>query len=165
MDANAERHPDDGTATASDALLRRFIGYNMKRAYMQVQEDVAETLAPFGLRIGTFSALAVVIESPGISQTQLSQVLNIKRSGVVVVVDELEGAGVLERARVEGDRRAYSLRVTPDGERLWRKAERAVRQHERALFSGLGEDGARVLNDLLARAAESAAAQRERKAR
>jgi DNA-binding MarR family transcriptional regulator len=164
MDANTERQPDDGPAKASDARLRRFIGYNMKRAYMQVQDDVAETLAPFGLRIGTFSALAVVIESPGISQSQLSQVLNIKRSGVVVVVDELEGAGVLERARVEGDRRAYSLRVTPEGERLWQRAERAVREHERAFFSNLGEDGARELNDLLARAAESAASRREGKA-
>ncbi len=164
MDAKTERQPDDGPATASDARLRRFIGYNMKRAYMQVQDDVAETLAPFGLRIGTFSALAVVIESPGISQSQLSQVLNIKRSGVVVVVDELEGAGVLERARVEGDRRAYSLRVTPEGERLWQRAERAVREHERTFFSNLGEDGARELNDLLARAAESAASHREGKA-
>jgi DNA-binding MarR family transcriptional regulator len=164
MDANIERQPDDSPTTASDARLRRFIGYNMKRAYMQVQEDVAETLAPFGLRIGTFSALAVVIESPGISQSQLSQVLNIKRSGVVVVVDELEGAGVLERARVEGDRRAYSLRVTSEGERLWQRAARAVREHERALFAGLGEDDARALNDLLVQAAESAVMHREGKA-
>ena len=152
--------PKKTPAAPSDALLRQFVGYNMKRAYMQVQDDLAETLAPLGLRIGTYSALAVVVSSPGISQTQLALVLDIKRSGVVVVVDELEGAGVLERAPVPGDRRAYSLRVTPAGKQLWQKAEAAVRAHEAALFADLAPGDLRQLHDLLARAARSAARHR-----
>ena len=142
----------------SDATLRQFLGYNMKRAYLQVQEDMAETLAPFGLRVGTFSALAVLIASPGISQTQLSNVLNIKRSGVVVVVDELERAGVIERTAVKGDRRSYALKVTSAGRKLWDKAEAAVQAHEARLFAGLSEDEKAQLHRLLGRAAQVAAA-------
>ena len=114
------------TPKQTDMLLRQFVGYNMKRAYMQIQDDMTNTLEPLGLRVGTFSALAVVMGSPGISQTQLSQVLNIKRSGVVVVVDELERTGALVRKPVLHDRRAYALHVTPVGKTLWEKAEAAV---------------------------------------
>ena len=122
-----------------DRLLRQFAGYHMKRAYMHVQDDLAELMTPLGLRIGTMSALAVVVDNPGISQTRLSEILDIKRSGVVVVVDELECAGVVERRPVEGDRRAYALRVTRAGRVLWKKAEAAMQRYENAIFAGLGD--------------------------
>lgn len=138
-------------AQATDKLLRQFAGYRMKRAYLLVQADLAETLEPLGLRVGTFSALAVLIASPGISQTSLSHMLNIKRSGVVVVVDELERAGVLERRAVAGDRRKNALAITPAGQRLWEKAERAVQLHEAELFAGLDQQEADQLRDLLGR--------------
>lgn len=144
------------TPKQTDMLLRQFIGYNMKRAYMQIQDDMAQTLAPLGLRTGTFSALAVIMGSPGISQTQLSDVLNIKRSGVVVVVDDLERAGAVERKPVVTDRRAYALHVTPAGKQLWKTAEAAVQAHEAALFAELQAQERRALQDLLIRAARSA---------
>lgn len=136
---------------ASDALLRQFVGYRMKRAYLLIQDDMAKTLTPFGLRTGTFSALAVVVASPGISQNDLSEVLNIKRSGVVVVVDELESAGVLKRKPVKGDRRTNALTVTAAGKRLWEKVEKAVQDHEAALFSDLTPDDVEQLRELLGR--------------
>jgi len=143
-----------------DRLLRQFVGYNMKRAFIPVQEDVSETLATLGLRVGTFSALAVIMASPGISQTQLSQVLNIKRSGVVLVVDELEGMGAVGRMPVESDRRAYALQVTPEGRELWQRAESAVQAHEAALFADLDPEELRTLRGLLDRAARSGARRR-----
>lgn len=146
---------------ATDRLLHQFIGYRMKRVYMQIQADMAETLAPFGLRTGTFSALAVVMGSEGISQTQLSLLLDIKRSGVVALVDELEGAGLLQRAPVQTDRRAYALQVTAKGKRLWQRAEQAVQAHEAALFGGLGPEEQQELHRLLTRAATSAQEQEQ----
>ena len=143
------------TQKASDTLLRQFVGYRMKRAYLLIQDDMAETLAPFGLRTGTFSALAVVIACPGISQSDLSDVLNIKRSGVVVVVDELERAGVLKRKPVKGDRRTNALTITSAGRRLWDKVEKAVQNHEAALFSDLNPDEVEKLRDLLGRVSRS----------
>ncbi|SFR13146.1 MarR family winged helix-turn-helix transcriptional regulator [Poseidonocella sedimentorum] len=149
------------TPKQTDMLLRQFIGYNMKRAYLQVQEDMARTLEPLGLRVGTFSALAVIMGSPGISQTQLSEVLNIKRSGVVVVVDDLERAGAVERKPVRTDRRAYALHVTQEGSQLWKRAEAAVQAHEAALFTDLEAPEQRALQELLVRAARSAKHTRE----
>ncbi|SMD05419.1 MarR family winged helix-turn-helix transcriptional regulator [Primorskyibacter flagellatus] len=152
---------EDISVQPSDRLLRQFVGYNIKRAYMQLQGDLTQTLAPFGLRIGTFSALAVVLGSEGISQTQLSEVLNIKRSGVVVLVDELENLGAIDRKPVETDRRAYALQVTAQGWHLWQNAERAVQSHEDALFDKLAVEDIRTLRELLVRATRSATRKRQ----
>jgi len=151
LSKNSDQTTMTSDQRASDALLRQFVGYRMKRAYLVIQDDMAETLAPFGLRTGTFSALAVVVASPGISQNDLSAVLNIKRSGVVVVVDELESAGVLKRKPVKGDRRTNALTVTAAGKRLWEKVEKAVQDHEAALFSDLASEEIAQLRDLLGR--------------
>lgn len=139
-----------------DAHLLQFVGYRMKRAYLLIQDDMADTLAPYGLRTGTFSALAVVVANPGISQSKLSEVLNIKRSGVVVVVDELERAGALKRKAVKGDRRRNALTITAAGRRLWTTVEKAVRDHEAALFGGLNPDEIGQLSSLLARVGKGA---------
>lgn len=157
----------DGKAapdSASDVFLCQFIGYRMKRASLMIQDDMAKTLAPFGLRIGTFSALAVVAASPGISQNDLSEVLKIKRSGVVALIDELEGMGILKRNIVKSDRRTNALTVTAKGQRLWTNAEQAVCDHEANLFSDLGPDEITQLHDLLARVSSDKRADLETKA-
>ena len=134
------RAADDTTPVISDENLRQFIGYNMKRAFLLVREDMARAIEPLGLRMMTFSALAIVVENPDISQTQLSQALSLDRSGMVVLVDDLENADLITRNRVPGNRRAYALRTTLKGQRVWKKADAAVRDHEARLFSNLNAE-------------------------
>ncbi|WP_460274299.1 MarR family winged helix-turn-helix transcriptional regulator [Celeribacter sp. ULVN23_4] len=131
--------------------LRQFVGYTMKRAFLTVREDLAQVLEPLGLRMTSFSALAIVQENPDISQSRLAEALYIERSGVVVLVDELESADLIERGRVEGDRRQYALRTTKEGDKIWREAERAVHAHEDALFRNLTAEERETLRDLLGR--------------
>nr|WP_319249837.1 MarR family transcriptional regulator [uncultured Celeribacter sp.] len=135
----------------TDNNLRQFVGYNMKRAFLAVREDLSATLEPLGLRMTSFSALAIIEENPDISQSRLAEALHIERSGVVVLVDELESAELIERGRVEGDRRQYALRVTPEGSAKWRAAEVAVQGHETALFEKLSEAERETLRALLGR--------------
>jgi DNA-binding MarR family transcriptional regulator len=143
---------------ATDRRLRQFLGYCLRVTLLPILDDLSDTLAPLCLRIGTFSALAVVTESSGISQSQLALALNIKRSGAVVIVDELERAGILERCPVPGDRRAHALHATPAGLRLWTIAEAAVARHEDRLFAEAGEDTIRADQSGLDRIARSIAA-------
>ncbi|NVO28625.1 MarR family transcriptional regulator [Donghicola sp. C2-DW-16] len=138
-------------AIPSDRSLRQFIGYSMKQNYLLIREDMIRTIEPLGLRVATFSALAIINENPDITQTQLAQALRIERSGTVVIVDELENADLIGRNRVEGDRRSYALRATLAGQKLWKKAEAAVQAHERALLSALSEEEQTALYDMLRR--------------
>ncbi|MBU2487235.1 MAG: MarR family transcriptional regulator [Alphaproteobacteria bacterium] len=134
--------------------LRQFVGYEMKLAYLLVHEDMMRILKPTGLRIVTFSALGIVVENPDISQTQLAQALQIERSGVVVIVDELENADLISRNRVEGDRRSYALQATLKGRNLWSRTEKQVHDHEDRILSGLNVSERKTLKELLGRIIE-----------
>lgn len=128
---------DVSDRVVSDARLQQFTGYMMKRAFNVIQSDLARVLEPFGLRMLTFSTLMVVIDNPDITQTQLAQALSVERSNIVIVLDMLEEAGLLNRNPVPRNRRAYALRATLSGQRLAEKACKAVAEHEARLLRTL----------------------------
>lgn len=138
----------------AETNLRQFVGYEMKMAYLLIHQDMLRKLKPSGLRIVTFSALGIVVENPDISQTQLAQALQIERSGVVVIVDELENADLILRNRVEGDRRSYALRATLKGRNLWSRTEKHVHEHEDGILAGLTGAERETLKALLGRIIE-----------
>ena len=138
----------------AQANLRQFVGYEMKLAYLLIHADMMRILKPTGLRIVTFSALGIVVENPDISQTQLAQALQIERSGVVVIVDELENADLISRNKVEGDRRSYALRATLKGRNLWSRTEKLVHDHEDGILSALNTSERETLKTLLGRIIE-----------
>ena len=122
-----------------DDTLRQFIGYHMKRAFNVIQADLTLTLKPFELRMLTYSALVLIVDNPGLSQTQLANAMDIERPNLVVIIDELEQRELIVRDRVITDRRAYALRATLIGRRLCKKAINAVKVHESRLLDGLDE--------------------------
>lgn len=134
-----------------DDSLRQFIGYNMKRAYLMIDADMRPTIAALGLRPATFSALAIIIENPDITQSALGLALSIERSGVVLIVDELEAADLISRNKVEGDRRSYALRPTLAGRKLWNDAQRRVQEHDNRVLARLSPEERTLLRDLLNR--------------
>lgn len=148
--------PDDAAKTpprpaVTDAALRGLVGYGMKRAFMVIGADLARTLEPHGLRMLTFTALTLVAGNPGLSQSQLAEAMQVERPNLVVIVDQLEAAGLITRDRVPTDRRAYALRVTAEGARRLAEASAAVASHEAALLAGLTAQERATLMALLNR--------------
>lgn len=139
----------DDTRPVTDDSLRAFAGYTMKRAMAAIQADVNAALAPFGLRMVTFSALSVIAENPGLRQAQLADALAIERPNLVALVDELEAAGLVSRDRVATDRRAYALTPTRRGRETLGKATAAVRAHDARMTAGLSPAERRRLVDML----------------
>ncbi len=138
-----------GDDRISDDTLRRFLGYLMKRAFNVVQADLVDTLDEFGLRMLTYSALVLVCDNPGLSQTQLAAAMDIERPNLVVIVDELERRDLIIRNRVPTDRRLYALKPTKAGQALCAKAVAANEAHEARLFSGIDESTRATLIDVL----------------
>lgn len=124
-------------AEVSDAALERFLGYRMKRAFNVIQSDLAETLKPFDLRMISYTALVLIMDNPGLSQSQLAAVMDIERPNLVVIVDELERRDLITRDRLETDRRTYALNVTLAGRQLCEKAMKAAERHEERLLKRL----------------------------
>ena len=129
--------PTENTASVQDTTLRRFLGYHMKRAFNVIQADLAATLKPFELRMLTYTALVLIVDNPGLRQSQLADAMDIERPNLVVIIDELERRELITRDRVPTDRRAYALNPTLAGRRLCEKAVAAVAAHEDRLLAGL----------------------------
>ncbi|MEP3046174.1 MAG: MarR family transcriptional regulator [Roseibium sp.] len=142
-------HSPDDVIRVSDKTLQNFAGYHMKRAFNVVQSDLTKTLKPFDLRMLTYTALILIIDNPGLRQSQLADAMDIERPNMVVIVDELERRELISRDRSEHDRRAYSLKGTLAGRQLCDKAIDAVKAHEARLLKGLDEDAVAGLIEAL----------------
>jgi DNA-binding MarR family transcriptional regulator len=148
--ANSTRRRDEDVVIEPDQPhLEEFIGYNLKRAYMIVLADFRRALGDEGMAPRQFSALSLVVQFPNITQSGLARMLGIERSGLVALVDELEGRGFLGRTHVPGDRRVQALVATPAGRRACQEALDAVRAHEAQLLSVLSAEEKETLAALL----------------
>ena len=88
---------------------------------------------------GRFALLTLIGRNPGISQTELSQANGRDKSSLTPVVEDLVRRGLVERKRMDSDRRAYSLNVTPAGKKVLTMMTRCARRHERNLDHVIGE--------------------------
>lgn len=138
-------------ARISDTTLRGFTGYGMKRAFNAIQTDVNAALAPLGLRMVTFSALVIVVDNPGLRQSQLAEALSIERPNLVLLVDDLERRGLITRDRAPDDGRAYALTATAQGRALYVRALKAVRDHDDKMTRALSDTQRAAMVDALAR--------------
>ena len=123
-----------------DSTLRAFFGYRMKRCFNVIQADLAQALKPFELRMLTFTALALIVENPGLRQSQLAEAMDMERPNLVTIIEELVRRDLVTRDRVPSDRRAYSLAATVEGQRLCTEAAAAVKAHEARLLADLAPD-------------------------
>lgn len=145
-----DRHAEDETLVETPDL-EEFIGYNLKRAYVIVQADFRRALGEDGFAPRVFSALSLVVQYPNVTQSGLARMLGIERSGLVAIVDELEGRGLLKRTNVPGDRRVQALVPTQKGKTVYADARATVRAHEEQLLSNLSTEEKTTLMALLAK--------------
>jgi DNA-binding MarR family transcriptional regulator len=134
---------------ATDRHLSDFIGYAMKRALSIIQADFARVLAEYDLRAVSFSALSIIVGEPGLTQTQLADALQIERSNLVTLIDELAGRGLIVRAPVAQDRRRHALMPTTAGQKLAAKAKATAAEHEDRIFACLSAEEKAELQRIL----------------
>ncbi|OJW73793.1 MAG: hypothetical protein BGO57_07310 [Sphingomonadales bacterium 63-6] len=96
--------------------LADIVGYQLDMARCAALRSVHRLLDGTGLRPADTTALALIREQPGCSQTVLGRALAANRSVGMKVASRLEAQGLLTRA--EGrDGRSKGLYITPEGER------------------------------------------------
>jgi DNA-binding MarR family transcriptional regulator len=88
---------------------------------------------------GRFATLTLIARNPGISQTELSLANGRDKSSLTPVVEDLVKRGLVERKRMDSDRRTYRLNLTPSGKRVLTMLTRCARRHERNLDRVIGE--------------------------
>lgn len=93
------------------------------------------------LSLWGYEVLTRLLEAPAHSQLELADALELDKTKVMRVMDELEGAGYATRTSDAGDRRRRVIAVTPAGRRAWQDARTSLADIETQLLQGLPAGG------------------------
>lgn len=123
----------------------------LDRLHAALERQVSRTYAPAGLNPATWDLLITLRRSAppgGLSPTELSQLTAISGASITNRVGRLLVRGLVERHVSGEDRRSVRVRLTRRGRAL---ADQLLPRHldnERGIFSALGADEVRLLEQL-----------------
>lgn len=134
-----------GDPRADDASL----GLLLATAHQRARQALNTGLRPLGIESRHFGVLAAVNRHGPISQRYLSELLDLDKSAVVRIMDELERLGLATRGRAAHDRRAYAIELTTEGRRSAEEGARIAAAVGERLFGRLGPENRERLVTLL----------------
>ena len=114
----------------------------------------AERLAPLRFTPPQAGILGAIDRQEGLSQQALSDLLGMFPSRLVLLLDELQKSGLIERRTSPSDRRVYTLHLTAQGKKALQAIRRVARGHEDALCAALNANEREMLAQLLSRIAD-----------
>jgi len=138
-------------AEVSRGDLDSVVGFHIRLAHGAVYRHFTETFSELGLTQKQVSALWLVHDQPGLSQTDLSQHLQMDRATTTEIINRLAARELLRREAMAGDRRKLALHLEPAGKQLLDHAREAIRAHEAWLKERFSAQEIDVLIGLLAR--------------
>jgi DNA-binding MarR family transcriptional regulator len=150
-DPRAKAGPSAAAAAAAPSLavLEDFIGYAIRRAQLSVFQDFNERMAEFAISTAQFSVMRLARDNPGLNQRALAEALGAETSRMVLIIDELERRGIVDRLPSTLDRRSRAIYLTAEGRKLLARLERRAAAQERAMEKRLRGDDKAVLLRML----------------
>lgn len=128
--------------------LDESLGYVLRRAQLAVFKTFQNAFKGVDVTPAQCSVLLIIERNPGLTQTQVSDALGIKRANFVALFDTLEARGLAERAAAS-DRRSYALQLTTRGRALLKKLHTLSEQHENRISAPLSKTERQELFRLL----------------
>ncbi len=106
----------------------------------------------FAMTLPRFDLMAQLERNPqGLKMSELSRRLMVTGGNVTGITDQLVAEGLVERSAVPNDRRAYAVRLTEAGRRVFGEMAAEHEQWVIELVGGLSERDRDRLYDLLGR--------------
>lgn len=90
-----------------------------------------------GLSHSQFRLLSAIAASDGARCGELAEQVGAAAPTVTRMLSGLEAAGLVERERHEGDRRAVTVRLTPEGARVLAIKQETVSRKRQAIYDSL----------------------------
>src|SRR4051794_16887619 len=78
-------------------VLLSLLGYNFRRAYLTIVPLFDERMAQHALRAVDLSVLSLLKANPNMTQKRLSQAINVSPPNLAILLDGLEGRGLVLR--------------------------------------------------------------------
>jgi DNA-binding MarR family transcriptional regulator len=108
-------------------------------------------LAEIGLSARQVGILTLIVEREPMTQKELGGELEVDRTTMMELIDQLEERGLVERRRHPADRRAFMIHPTKAGVAAKEAAIRILDQQQATFLEPLSERDRRVLANLLRR--------------
>ncbi len=125
----------------------------------QIVEKQVRTLLRerFATTLPRFDLMAQLERAPeGLKMNELSRRMMVTGGNVTGITDQLAAEGLVDRVDVEGDRRAYRVRLTPKGRKLFHEMASQHEQWIARAFASLGEKEIATLHRLLGKVKDTA---------
>jgi DNA-binding MarR family transcriptional regulator len=135
---------------ASTDSMAGSIAYVLGKLGQIAATRLAGKLAPAGIKPRHCAVLEIVSTRP-LSQLELAQRVGVTASVVVDMLDELESLDAVRRLPDAADRRRRRIELTETGQRLRQQANRAAREVDAELLTGLPHAEREAVSVLLTR--------------
>ena len=139
----------NGQSVVDIAILNKHLGYFVRRLQVWIFQDFIRTLRSVDIRPAQFSVLVVVEANPGLSQSELADLLGIERGRMVWLLDSLEKRRFIRRLPSTSDRRSHALQLTNAGQKRMKKIKALAAEHEARLVERVGAQRWEVLIGVL----------------
>lgn len=153
MDLEARAHSEHPEALRLWLRLLTCTQLVEKQVRSRLREQFDTTLPRFDL----MSQLERAPE--GLKMNELSRRMMVTGGNVTGITDQLVTEGLVERVDVQGDRRAYRVRLTARGRRLFHEMAREHEQWIVDAFEALSEREVATLHKLLGKVKEHSQSQ------
>ena len=137
----------------SETELFRGVAFNLSSLGYAVSKGFKAMLVPFELHPREFAVLRAVGVQEGQTQQALADRLQIPRSRMVSIVDELGARGFLERHPNPADRRVREIYLTAAGRKALEQTFKEAVDYEQRITAPLDPAEREQLLDLLDRIA------------
>ena len=143
----------EGTISPAGAPV---IGLYLFMAYGRLLRSMGRNTRFAAINPVAIGVPALLKAHPGLSQTELADLLGVERMTAGVQVAQCIKSGLVRRRRSPDDRRKYALYITAKGLANLRRIARLIPQHEQSLFGRLGARERVVLYRILVKLIDDA---------
>jgi len=139
---NGDAPQEAATAAAIGAPnyleVNDFVGFKLRLAQECVFRAFAQAVDDPALKPGRFTALCFIAQNPGISQSDLGQLIGRDKSTITPMIADLIVTGHVRREQTKTDRRSFRLFLTQEGEAVLNQQWVIARNHAAKVDAILG---------------------------
>lgn len=148
-----KKSKDSGACSAS-AGRRPSTAFLLAQLGAHAASQFADRLRKVSLAPQHAGILRILNSTPAVTQQALASMLGMVPSRLVVLIDEMEKMGLVERRENSEDRRRYALYLTDRGRSILQDIGRIAREHSQALLAAISSEEQQQLAILLERIAD-----------
>lgn len=142
---SAASEPAELTMNGLDDL----IGTKIRYAYLMMRRSFSQRLGPLGLTQTQCATMWMLEANPGVSQTELADILDVDRITMIGVIENLSKNGLISRTRSTTDGRRRNLTLSEKGKELFAEAKKQILEHDYEFANRISSGEVAILKEIL----------------